>query len=58
MVGWCRLIPGPSDLVFAPVLALILIGGRHALFNDPGTPGTCVSAGTSWPRAPCRDATP
>jgi hypothetical protein len=36
-VGWCRLIPGPSDLVFALVLVLVLIGGRHALFNDPGT---------------------
>ena len=37
LVGWCRLIPGPSDLVFALVLVLVLIGGRHALFNDPGT---------------------
>ena len=37
MVGWCRLIPGPSDLVFALVLVFVLIGGRHALFNDPGT---------------------
>jgi hypothetical protein len=32
-----RLIPGPSDLVFALVLAFVVIGGRHALFNDPGT---------------------
>ena len=37
LVGWCRLIPGPSDLVFALVLVLVLIGGRHSLFNDPGT---------------------
>ena len=36
-IGWYRLIPGPSDLVFALVLVLVLIGGRHALFNDPGT---------------------
>jgi hypothetical protein len=33
-----RLVPGPADLVFAIVLGLILIGGRHGLFNDPGTP--------------------
>jgi hypothetical protein len=32
-----RLIPGPSDLVFALVLLFVLVGGRHALFNDPGT---------------------
>jgi len=37
LVGWCRLIPGPSDLVFGLVLVFVLIGGRHALFNDPGT---------------------
>ena len=37
LVGWCRLSPGPSDLVFALVLVLVLIGGRHALLNDPGT---------------------
>lgn len=36
-VGWSRLIPGPSDLVFAMVLVLVLTAGRHALFNDPGT---------------------
>lgn len=33
-----RLIPGPGDLVFAVVLGLVLVGGRHGLFNDPGTP--------------------
>jgi hypothetical protein len=33
-----RLVPGPGDLVFAVVLGLVLIGGRHGLFNDPGTP--------------------
>lgn len=33
-----RLIPGPADLVFGIVLGLVLIGGRHGLFNDPGTP--------------------
>ena len=38
LVRWCRLIPRPSDLVFALVLLFVLIGGRHALFNDPGTP--------------------
>jgi hypothetical protein len=32
-----RLIPGPCDLVFTLVLLLILISGREALFNDPGT---------------------
>jgi hypothetical protein len=33
-----RLVPGPADVVFAIVLGLVLIGGRHGLFNDPGTP--------------------
>src|SRR5262245_15025737 len=33
-----RLIPGPGDVVFAVVLLLVLLGGGHALFNDPGTP--------------------
>jgi hypothetical protein len=32
-----RLVPGPEDVVFAIVLALILVGGRYGLFNDPGT---------------------
>jgi hypothetical protein len=32
-----RLILSPSELVFALVLVFVLIGGRHALFNDPGT---------------------
>ncbi len=39
--GWIRsdrLIPGPGDVVFAIVLGLVLIGGRHNLFKDPGTP--------------------
>jgi len=34
---YSRLIPGPVDLVFAIVLGMLLIGGRHALLNDPGT---------------------
>jgi hypothetical protein len=33
-----RLLPGPGDLIFAVVLVLVLVGGRHGLFNDPGTP--------------------
>src|SRR5262249_40164913 len=33
-----RLVPGPGDLVFVLVLLLILLGGSHGLFNDPGTP--------------------
>jgi hypothetical protein len=33
-----RLVPGPGDVVFAVVLVMILLGGRHGLFNDPGTP--------------------
>ncbi len=37
LARWRFLTPGPHDLVFAVVLSLILIGGRHALFNDPGT---------------------
>ncbi len=32
-----RLIPGPGDMVFVVVLVLVLIGGHHGLFNDPGT---------------------
>ncbi len=36
--GSGRLVPGPGDVVFSVVIALILIGGRHGLFNDPGTP--------------------
>jgi hypothetical protein len=35
---WDCLIPGPADLVFAIVLGLVLVGGRHGLFSDPGTP--------------------
>jgi hypothetical protein len=37
LVRWRRLIPQPSDLVFALVLLFVVIGGRYALFNDPGT---------------------
>ena len=33
-----RLIPGPVELVFLVVLSMLVIGGRHALLNDPGTP--------------------
>ena len=33
-----RLAPGVPDLVFALVLGSVLIGGRHRLLNDPGTP--------------------
>lgn len=33
-----RLVPGPHDVVFAVVLGLVIIGGRFALFGDPGTP--------------------
>ena len=32
-----RLVPRPEDLVFAIVLVLVMVGGRKALFNDPGT---------------------
>jgi hypothetical protein len=33
-----RWLPTPGELVFAMVLGSILLGGRHALLNDPGTP--------------------
>jgi hypothetical protein len=33
-----QFLPGPSDAVFAFVLGLLLLGGRHGLLNDPGTP--------------------
>ncbi len=33
-----RLVPAPADAVFCFVLGLILLGGRHGLLNDPGTP--------------------
>jgi hypothetical protein len=36
-IGDRRLIPGPSEAAFVFLLIIILIGGRHALFNDPGT---------------------
>lgn len=32
-----RLIPRPGDFVFGMVLALVLVGGRSRLLNDPGT---------------------
>ncbi|MGA2700443.1 MAG: hypothetical protein ABSH35_05035 [Isosphaeraceae bacterium] len=38
LVRWRRLIPQPSDLVFALLLLFVLIGRRYALFDDPGTP--------------------
>jgi hypothetical protein len=31
-------IPSPGECVFAVVLGLVLLGGRQALLNDPGTP--------------------
>ena len=36
--GSGRLVPGPDDVVFALLLVLVLVGGRHSLLNDPGTP--------------------
>ena len=50
-----RLVPGPGDLVFAIVMGLVLVGGRHGLFNDPGTPwhlrlGRQILASGSLPR--------
>ena len=50
-----RLTPAPGDLVFVLVMLLILIGGRHALFNDPGTLwhlrlGRDILAGGAVPR--------
>src|SRR5579883_1228679 len=50
-----RLVPGPGDLIFAIVLGLVLVGGRHGLFNDPGTPwhlrlGRQILASGSVPR--------
>jgi hypothetical protein len=35
---FARWLPGPAELVFGAVLGMILIGGRHGLLNDPGTP--------------------
>jgi hypothetical protein len=34
---WRSLLPGPAELVFLMLLGIILVGGRHALFHDPGT---------------------
>src|SRR5271157_1961363 len=33
-----RFLPGPADAIFGFVLVLLLLGGRHGLLNDPGTP--------------------
>lgn len=38
LTRFARFLPGPADAVFGFVLALLLIGGRHGLLNDPGTP--------------------
>jgi hypothetical protein len=51
-----HLVPGPGDLIFALVLGLVLLGGRHGLFNDPGTPwhlrlGRDILAAGSVPRS-------
>jgi hypothetical protein len=35
---YSRWLPGPAELVFGAILGIILIGGRHALLSDPGTP--------------------
>ncbi len=35
---YARWAPGPAELVFLIIVAIILIGGRHGLLNDPGTP--------------------
>jgi hypothetical protein len=32
-----RLVPGPAEVVFLVVVGLVTVGGRHSLFNDPGT---------------------
>ncbi|MGO9464915.1 MAG: hypothetical protein ACLQIB_57495 [Isosphaeraceae bacterium] len=34
---YSRWLPGPAELVFGTILGMILIGGRHALLDDPGT---------------------
>jgi hypothetical protein len=38
LARYSRLVPGPVDVVFLTVLAMLLIGGRLAVLNDPGTP--------------------
>ena len=38
LAPYSRMIPGPGDVVFLIVLGMLLIGGPHALLNDPGTP--------------------
>jgi hypothetical membrane protein len=51
-----RFLPGPADAIFGFVLGLVLVGGRHGLLNDPGTPwhlrlGREIIAGGSVPRS-------
>ncbi len=62
-----RSLPGAGDAVFAFVLGLLLLGGRHGLLNDPGTPwhlrlGREIIAAGSVPRVDTltftRDGTP
>jgi hypothetical protein len=35
---YSRLLPGPVEVAFLAVLAVMLVFGRHELLNDPGTP--------------------
>jgi hypothetical protein len=37
LVRWCRLIPQPSDLVFALMLLFVLIGRGYGLFAERGS---------------------
>ena len=62
-----RFLPGPADAIFGFVLGLLLLGGRHGLLNDPGTPwhlrlGREIIATGSVPRSDTltftRDGTP
>jgi hypothetical protein len=62
-----RYLPGPADAIFGFVLVLLLLGGRHGLLNDPGTPwhlrlGREIIASGSVPRSDTltftRDGTP
>ena len=51
-----RYLPGPADAIFGFVLVLLLLGGRHGLLNDPGTPwhlrlGREIIASGSVPRS-------
>lgn len=38
LVRYCRMIPGPVELVFLMVLGMLVITGPYVLLNDPGTP--------------------